>query len=116
MDPIMVHVGPVAVRWDGSLIALGVLLGTVWALRAADRQALEPTELLDATAWLVLGGIVGARLVYVVTSPRAFFGPAGHPLAALKVWQGGISVHGGIIGVLTAMWPFSRARHPNLWA
>ena len=116
MDPIMVHLGPLAVRWYGFLIALAVLLGTLWAMRAAERRGLQPQKLLDAAVWLVLGGIVGARLVYVTTSPAAFFGPGGHPLDAFKVWQGGISVHGGILGVLVAMWLFSRVHRLDLWA
>ncbi len=116
MDPIMVQLGPLAIRWYGFLIALCVLVGTLWGLRAAERRGLDPEKLLDAAVWLVLAGIVGARLVYVVTSPSAFFGPGGHPLDALKVWQGGISIHGGILGVVLAMWIFSRVHHLDLWA
>jgi len=116
MDPILVHIGPLAIRWYGFLIALAVLIGALWALRLAERRGLDPDKLLDAAVWLVLAGIVGARLVYVVTSPSAFFGPGGHPLDAFKVWQGGISIHGGILGVLVAMWVYSRVQRIDMWA
>lgn len=116
MDPILVHIGPLAIRWYGFLIALSVLIGALWALRLAERRGLDPDKLLDSAVWLVLAGIVGARLVYVVTSPAAFFGPGGHPLDAFKVWQGGISIHGGILGVLVAMYFYGRARHINMWS
>ena len=116
MDPILVHIGPLAIRWYGFLIALAVLIGALWALRLAERRGLDPDKVLDSAVWLVLAGIIGARLVYVVTSPSAFFGPGGHPLDAFKVWQGGISIHGGILGVLVAMALYSRVQRINMWA
>lgn len=116
MDPILVQIGPVAIRWYGFLIALAVLIGALWGLRLAEKRGLDPDKLLDSAVWLVLAGIVGARLVYVVTSPSAFFGPNGHPLDAFKVWQGGISIHGGILGVLVAMAVYSRVQKINMWA
>ena len=88
MDPIMLQLGPLAIRWYGFLIALGVLIGSIWATRAAEKRGLDPEKLLDMAVYLVIAGIVGARLVYVLTSPCAFFGPGGNPLSALYVWQG----------------------------
>jgi phosphatidylglycerol---prolipoprotein diacylglyceryl transferase len=116
MDPIMLQLGPLAIRWYGFLIALGVLIGSVLATRLAKRRGLDPDKLLDMAVWLVVAGIVGARLVYVLTSPSAFFGPGGNPLSALYVWQGGISFHGGVIGVMLATWLYARVHRLNMWA
>lgn len=116
MDPIFVQLGPLAIRWYGLLIALGVLAGSVMALRYADRRGLDGEKLLDMALWLVIAGIVGARLVYVLTSPSAYFGPGGNPLDAFKVWQGGISIHGGVIGIMVATWLYSRAHGLNMWS
>ena len=116
MDPILLQIGPLAVRWYGALIALGVLIGTLWTLRAARRRGLDPDAILDLAPWLVIAGIIGARLVYVLTSPAAFFGPAGSPLDAFAVWQGGISIHGGILGVMLAAWVFCRVRDLSFWS
>ena len=85
MDPIFVQVGPLAIRWYGLLIAIGVLVGAAWSLRAAERRGLDPDRLLDMAIWLVVAGVVGARLVYVLTSPSAYFGPGGNWLDAFKV-------------------------------
>lgn len=112
----MFQVGPLAVRWYGFLIAAGVVIGTVWALHAARRRNIDTDKLLDSAVWLVLAGIVGARLVYVLTSPSAFFGPGGNPVDAFKVWQGGISIHGGIIGIMIALHFYARAHGMNMWA
>lgn len=112
----MFQIGPVAIRWYGFLIALGVLLGSLWAIRLAPERGVDPDKLLDAAPLLVIAGIVGARLVYVLTSPSAFFGPGGNPIDAFKVWQGGISIHGGILGIAIALWFYSRARGLNMWS
>jgi phosphatidylglycerol:prolipoprotein diacylglycerol transferase len=116
MDPIMLQIGPIAIRWYGFLIAAGVLAGSLWATRLAPRRGVDADKLLDSAPILVLAGIVGARLVYVLTSPSAFFGPGGDPLDAFKVWQGGISIHGGILGIVLALWLYARARGMNMWA
>lgn len=116
MDPIMIQLGPIAIRWYGFLIAAGVLLGSLWAVRQAPRRGVDPDKLLDAAPLLVIAGIVGARLVYVLTSPSAYFGPNGNPLDALKVWQGGISIHGGILGIVLALYFYARARKMNMWS
>jgi phosphatidylglycerol:prolipoprotein diacylglycerol transferase len=116
MDPILVQLGPLSIRWYGLLIALGVLVGSALALRYAERRGLDPERLLDLAPWLVIAGVVGARVVYVITSPAAFFGPNGNLLDALKVWQGGISIHGGVIGIVVATWLYCRAHKLNMWA
>lgn len=116
MDPVMVQIGPLAIRWYGFFIALGVLIGSIWATRLAEKRKLDPEKLLDMAVYLVIAGIIGARLVYVLTSPSAFFGPGGSPLDAFKIWQGGISIHGGFIGIVLATWIYCRIHKLNMWA
>ena len=86
MDPIMLQIGPLALRWYGFLIAMGVLIGSNWTLHEAKKRGLDTEKLLDMTLWLVISGLVGARLVYVLTSPGAYFGPDGNPLSAFAIW------------------------------
>lgn len=116
MDPILFSIGPLAIRWYGFLIALGVFFGALWALRWAAQRELDPDKLLDMAPWLMISGLIGARLVYVVTSPGAFFGPGGNPLSAFAVWQGGISIHGGVLGIMLAAWIFCRIHRIDMWA
>jgi phosphatidylglycerol:prolipoprotein diacylglycerol transferase len=109
MDPILVTIGPLALRWYGVLIALGVVAGSAWTLRAAAARGLDGGWLLDMAPWMVGAGIVGARLVYVLTSPSAYFGAGGDPLRAFAVWEGGISIHGGIAGIVAVLaWQAAR--------
>jgi len=116
MDPVLIQIGPLAVRWYGLLIALGVVGGSVWTLREARRRGMDENALLDMAPWLVIAGLVGARLVFVATSPAAFFGPGGRPLDAFAVWQGGISVHGGILGVLLAVFLLAPRKGLRPWS
>jgi phosphatidylglycerol---prolipoprotein diacylglyceryl transferase len=58
MDPIMIQLGPLALRWYGFLIALGVLIGSQWALHEAKKRDLDTEKLLDMTLWLVIAGLV----------------------------------------------------------
>lgn len=112
----MLQIGPLAVRWYGFLIAAGVVIGAIWALHAGRKRNLDPDKLLDSAVWLVLAGIIGARLVYVLTSPGYFFGPGANPLDAFKVWEGGISIHGGVIGIMIALHFYARAKNMNMWS
>ncbi len=112
----MLQIGPLAIRWYGFLIAAGVVIGSIWALHAARKRNIDTEKLLDSAVWLVLAGIVGARLVYVLTSPGYFFGPGGNPVDAFKVWQGGISIHGGILGIMVALYFYARAKGMNMWS
>lgn len=61
MDPILVQVGPIAIRWYGALIALGVFAGGAWTLREARRRGFDPEPMLDMAPLPVLGGLLGAE-------------------------------------------------------
>ena len=116
MDPILIELGPLAIRWYGLLIALGVLAGAVWALREAPRRELNGDALLDMAPWLVIFGVIGARIGFVLTSPEPFFGAGGRPLDALAVWQGGLSIHGAIVGVTATVFVLARRKGMHPWA
>lgn len=116
MDPVMLQLGPLAIRWYGFFIALGVLFGAIWATNEAEKRGLDSEKLLDMAVYLVIAGIIGARLVYVLTSPSAFFGEGADPLRALYIWEGGISIHGGALGIMLATWIYCRIHKLNMWA
>jgi phosphatidylglycerol:prolipoprotein diacylglycerol transferase len=108
-DPILVHVGPLAIRWYALAYVAGILLGwryavamvrdaRLWTYRPAP---IGPEQLDDLVLWITLGVIVGGRLGHVL-----FYTPellATDPTEILKVWHGGMSFHGGALGVLLAL-------------
>lgn len=102
VEPELVHLGPLSVRYYGLCWAVGILLG-YWLLNVFAKREGIPTRVVDKMAlYSVLGVIIGARLGHCYFYEPAYF--LAHPLEVLKIWDGGLSSHGGIIGVLIGMW------------
>lgn len=93
--PIALQIGPLAIRWYGLLIATAVLLGTSLAHREAIRRGEDPDQLLNVIVLGVMSALVGARLYYVLFN-WGYYGP--RPSKILAVWEGGLAIHGGILG------------------
>jgi phosphatidylglycerol:prolipoprotein diacylglycerol transferase len=114
-DPILFQIGPVAVRWYGVMYLAGFL--AFWWLGARRiRQGLAPinrAQLDDLLFTLVVGVIVGGRLGYVVFYKPLHF--LAHPLEIFAIWQGGMSFHGGFLGVLAAAWFFAWRNRIGWW-
>jgi phosphatidylglycerol:prolipoprotein diacylglycerol transferase len=107
-DPVAVQIGPLAVRWYGIMYLVG--FGAAWwlgRLRArAPGAPVTPAQIDDLVFYGALGVILGGRIGYML-----FYGSgqlASDPLSILRVWEGGMSFHGGIIGVISAMALFTR--------
>jgi phosphatidylglycerol:prolipoprotein diacylglycerol transferase len=110
-DPVAFQIGPVAVRWYGLMYLLAFALFVVLGKYRARQNLLtgwHPRDIDDMLFYGVFGVIVGGRLGYVL-----FYKPLHylqHPLEALALWEGGMSFHGGFLGVLVALWLFARRR------
>ncbi|MGG6241132.1 prolipoprotein diacylglyceryl transferase [Nodosilinea sp. AN01ver1] len=110
--PIAFQLGPITIRWYGLLITTGLLLGINLAQRLGQRRGLDPERIGDLAIWLVLGALPGARLYYVLFEwPRY----ADRPLSALAIWQGGIAIHGAILGGAIAALLFARRYKLSFW-
>jgi len=108
VDPVAFRIGPFPVHWYGLMYLVAFTAG--WVLgrwRARDpRSGWTPAMVDDLVFYVALGVVLGGRLGYIL-----FYGLpqyAASPLDALKVWQGGMSFHGGLLGVLVAAWLFGR--------
>ena len=114
-DPIAFSIGPLAVRWYGLMylvaFALVLVLGR-WRI-AHGKTALTARDLDDLLFFGMLGTIVGGRLGYVLFYKASFY--LEHPLDLLKIWEGGMSFHGGLIGVIVAMMVFAKRRGYSFW-
>jgi phosphatidylglycerol:prolipoprotein diacylglycerol transferase len=107
-DPVAIHLGPFAVHWYGLMYLVG-FLGFLWlGNRRAEHHAFMTRKRVDDfLMYGVLGVVLGGRFGYVL-----FYKPGeylAHPLQILHVWEGGMSFHGGFIGVLVAMALFARS-------
>ena len=108
IDPVAVSLGPVAIHWYGLMYLIGFLavwwLGTLRARKPG--SGWNPEEISDMLFYGALGVILGGRIGYVLFYNFGLF--IDDPLMILRIWQGGMSFHGGMLGVFFAMWLFGR--------
>jgi phosphatidylglycerol:prolipoprotein diacylglycerol transferase len=110
--PILVKIGPLTIRWYGLLIATAVLIGVTLAQYLAKRRNVNPDLLSDLSIWLVIGAIPAARLYYVLFQWSEY---AAHPEKIIAIWQGGIAIHGAIIGGVVAALIFAKIKRVPFW-
>lgn len=98
------------IRAYGLIIVTGIIIAAILTNRRYTRMGAPKDTTFDVVMWSVPIGIVGARLYHVFTSPAAYFGPNGRVLDALKIWEGGLGIIGGVVfGAITAfLWLRSR--------
>ncbi len=116
IDPIAISFGPLAVRWYGLMYLAGFVAFLLLGRRRAATQAwhgLRPAALDDLLFYGVLGVIVGGRLGQVLFYEPAYY--LAHPLEVFAVWKGGMSFHGGFLGVLAAMALYARRHGLGFW-
>jgi phosphatidylglycerol:prolipoprotein diacylglycerol transferase len=108
IDPILLHLGHFALRWYGLIVVTAASVGIWVALREAKRKGLSEYQFADAIPWVIVGGLIGARLFHVIDHwPDEY---AANPLRALYVWEGGLAIWGGVIGGLAALALFAWRR------
>lgn len=112
-DPIIFSLSFISVRWYGFLIALAlaVCLGVI--LRIAKKINMHSDTVYDLVTWLVVGGVVGARLYEVLFINLSYYLTS--PLSVLKIWEGGLAIHGGIIGGVIALFIWTKLNRESFW-
>lgn len=118
IDPVLIEIGPVAIRWYAVAYIAGILLGWWYAIRLlrterfwtawGGKPPMTPAQADDFILWATLGIILGGRIGYIlfygfVYQPEIY----ADPMQWLKIWEGGMSFHGGLIGVILAVVLFS---------
>jgi phosphatidylglycerol---prolipoprotein diacylglyceryl transferase len=109
-DRIALTIGPISLYWYGLIIVLAMVVGLITAITIAKKYQIKSEEVIDLSFWLILAGIIGARIYEVLLNWQYYHL---HPLEIPAIWQGGLAIHGGIIaGIITVIvW----ARHKDLW-
>jgi phosphatidylglycerol---prolipoprotein diacylglyceryl transferase len=108
IDPIAVSLGPIHIYWYALAYVFGILFGSFYAKKIADKFKLSitPKQLDDFTSYAILGIVIGGRIGYVL-----FYNPVKyltHPIEILKVYEGGMSFHGGMAGALVALYIYCK--------
>lgn len=117
IDPVAISIGPLAVRWYALAYVAGFLLGWQYCLHLVGlgKEGEKPnkTDIDDYLPWAILAVILGGRIGYVLFYQSGLY--LHHPLEIFKLWHGGMSYHGGVIGVVTSLLIYARARKINVF-
>jgi len=110
MHPIAFVIGNLTIRWYGIMIAVSIAISITVIYIESRHQGLNTDDVLDMAIAAVIGGILGARIGWIMTSGNVLWYLA-HPLHILAIWEGGLSYFGGILGgVIAANWLIRRRR------
>lgn len=113
MHPIIVKFGAVTIYSYGMMVAIAFLVGVYVARIEAARRHIEKDLLYDLVFSLLIGALIGARLYYLV-----FFDPSSFikdPVSIFKIWEGGLAIHGAILGGIVAGLIFARLKQKSFW-
>ncbi|MGE7603996.1 prolipoprotein diacylglyceryl transferase [Peribacillus sp. NPDC097675] len=112
LNPIAIEIGSIQIHWYGLIIGFGVLLGLIIALRESERRGLDKEIFTDLILFAVPIAIICARIYYVIFQWDYY---SQNPGDIIKIWNGGIAIHGALIGsVLTAI-IFARIKNVSFW-
>ncbi len=116
INPIAIALGPIAIRWYAIAYIAGLILGWRYVkwLVSKPPHAMREIDVDDFLVWATLGVVLGGRLGYILFYKPSFY--FHNPAEIFAVWHGGMSFHGGLLGVVTAIVLFSRQRKLNLLA
>jgi len=115
IDPIIFSVGPIAVRWYALSYIAGLLIGIKYIAIFVSKSpyALEKRNVDDLLVWVTIGVILGGRIGYAAFYNLGIY--LSNPIQILKIWEGGMSFHGGLVGVVCATMLFCRQRKLSFW-
>ena len=112
LNPIAFHLGPIAVHWYGIIIGLGALLGLWLAVREGERRGLHKDTLVDLVLFAIPIAIICARTYYVIFQWDYY---SQHPDQIIQIWNGGLAIHGGLIGAVLTGIIYARVKGLSFW-
>lgn len=112
LNPVAFNLGPIPVHWYGIIIGLGLALALYLAIREGDRRGLPKDTFADLLIWAIPIAIISARIYYVIFE----WGYYSNHLADIpKIWNGGIAIHGALIGAVATAYIFAKKRGLSFW-
>jgi len=113
VNPEIFRIGSIAIRWYGLFFAISFYLGYIIMERIFKKEGV-PLNVLDSLAtYMIIATVIGARLGHVLFyQPEYYFA---HPIEILKIWEGGLASHGAAVGIIFAIWLFSRKHEQSFF-
>ena len=114
LNPTLLSLGPLEIRWYGLMYVLGFFLSIAWLyyLRKKGKLELNKEQIWDFAFWLMVGVLIGSRVFEVFWQPSYFLS---NPFNFLKFWEGGMSFHGGFVGIVVAAYIYCKKHRFNFW-
>jgi len=109
MYPVLIEIGSLSIRWYGVMIVTACIVGIWVAGKEAERKGFDKKIIQDFSLYAIIGAIIGARFYYVVFGDWSRF--LENPLSLFAIWQGGLAIHGGILGGLLVGVFYTRKHH-----
>src|SRR6266545_7547282 len=100
IDPIILNIGHFALRWYSLILLIAIGVGIWLTAREAERRGFKKDDIYDTAVWIVIGGLIGARLFHVLDHWSHEY--ALNPIRAFYIWEGGLAIWGAILGGLIA--------------
>ncbi|OGO65141.1 MAG: prolipoprotein diacylglyceryl transferase [Chloroflexi bacterium RBG_19FT_COMBO_47_9] len=108
IDPIIFSIGHLHIRWYGLIVITAIMVGVWLVAREATRKGFNKEDIYDASIWVIVGGMIGARLFHVLDHwPDEY---AANPIRALYIWEGGLAIWGAVFGGLIVVTILARLR------
>lgn len=112
MHPILFKIGPLTIFTYGFFIALAFITGISWASWEAKRLNEDPEKIMDVGFYIVIAAIIGSRLLFVLLNLKEYIN---NPLNIIKIWEGGLVFHGGLIASLLVGFFYLKKRQLSIW-
>ncbi|MBP3037908.1 prolipoprotein diacylglyceryl transferase [Bacillaceae bacterium Marseille-Q3522] len=112
LNPIALELGPIRVYWYGVIIGVGIALALWLAMREGNRRGLPKELFPDLLLWAIPIAIISARIYYVIFQWDYY---ADNPVDIVKIWEGGIAIHGALIGAIITAYVFTKKRQIPFW-
>jgi phosphatidylglycerol---prolipoprotein diacylglyceryl transferase len=112
LDRVFLHLGPITIYWYGVIIGVGVLLALYIATREAERRGLPKELFVDLILFAVPIAIICARIYYVIFKWDYY---SQHISEIPQIWQGGLAIHGGLLGAVATALIFSKVKGVSFW-
>ncbi|MDF2557594.1 MAG: prolipoprotein diacylglyceryl transferase [Bacillales bacterium] len=112
LDSVAFSIGPVSVHWYGLIIASAVVIGIFMATSEGKKHGIHPDTFVDLLIWAIPIAVLSARAYYVIFEWSRF---QDNPLDAFKIWEGGLAIHGALIGAIITAYIFTKKHQINFW-
>lgn len=106
-DPVLLQIEWLSIRWYGFLMVLAIIIGIFFSVALAKRYQIRKEDIFDMAFYAIIFGLIGARIYYVLYSWSYY---QDNLIDILKIWEGGLAIHGVIIGGFTAIFVFAKKR------